>query len=234
MTARSFKSLFVFTGVLLVWLALGNGFSALAASTPIAKNARLGGTAENTRLVLELNKRVSFNVFTLANPNRIIIDLPEINFQMPTGTGEKGRGLVKAFRYGLFSAGKSRMVIDVAGPVRVARSFILPASEGKPVRLVLDLVLTSQKAFEQQTASVAARRKAARLRAKRAAASLRGSNVPLPRAKPLRMTARLKPRSGKPVIVIDPGHGGVDPGASGKRGSREKHLVLAFARVLSK
>ena len=234
MATRSFTSVSGFAVAVLVWFVLAGASAVTAGGIPVARNARLGGSGENTRLVLELDKPVSFNVFTLANPNRIIVDMPEVNFQMPAGTGVRGYGLVKAFRYGLFSAGKSRMVIDVAGPVKVAKSFILPAGDGKPVRLVLDLALTSQKAFEDHTASVAARRKAARLRAKRAAAaSLRGSNVPLPRAKPLRLATRPERGKSKPVIVVDPGHGGVDPGASGRRGSREKHLVLAFAKTLA-
>jgi len=234
MAARSFIRTTGFIAVLLAGYILAGLGGAMAKSIPVAKNARLGGGAENTRLVLELDKPLSFNVFTLANPNRIIIDMPEVNFQMPAGTGVKGHGLVKAFRYGLFSTGKSRMVIDVAGPVKVAKSFILPATESKPVRLVLDMVLTSQKAFEDHTASVAARRKAARLQARRvAAASLRGSQVPLPRAKPLRLSSKPQRAKTRPVIVVDPGHGGVDPGASGRRGSREKHLVLAFAKTLA-
>ncbi len=207
--------------------------ASLASPIPVASNARLGGDMDQTRLVLELDKPVSFNVFTLADPYRIIIDLPEVLFQMPNGTGRSGRGMVRAFRYGLFSAGKSRIVVDAAGPVKVARSFVLPASDTQPVRLVIDLVRTDRASFLGQTASAAARRKAERMRKKRVAASLRGANVPLPRVKPGTGFAKPARRSGKPVIVIDPGHGGVDPGASGKRGSREKHLVLAFSRALA-
>ena len=73
-------------------------------------------------------------MFTLADPYRVIIDLPSVKFQLPQGLGASGQGLIKAFRYGLFAPGKSRIVIDTAGPVLIERAQIVDPRTGAPVR----------------------------------------------------------------------------------------------------
>ena len=214
-------------------LLLGMGLAARAADEAIASGARLGGDGQESRFVLELDKPVAFRVFTLADPYRVILDMPQVNFQLKKGQDGVGAGLISAYRYGVFSEGKSRIVIDVLAPVAVRKSFMLKPVDGKPARLVLDLVRTDRSGFLAHTASAAAARRAERARQRRVANSLRGVNVPLPRTKPRMMGAGGKRRPvGKPVVVIDPGHGGIDPGASGRRGSKEKHLVLAFSKTL--
>lgn len=218
---------------LLLPLLLAAATSARAGGEAIATGVRLGGNGQESRFVLELDKPVAFRVFTLADPYRVILDMPKVSFQLKEGRAGQGAGLISAYRYGLFSEGKSRIVIDMLAPVSVRKSFILKPGEGKPARLVLDLVRTDRPGFLAHTASAAAARKAERARQRKIAASLRGVRVPLPRSKPAIMRPGAKRRPvGKPVIVIDPGHGGVDPGASGRRGSKEKHLVLAFSKLL--
>src|SRR5262245_64591706 len=107
---------------------------------PVASDARVGGDAKQTRFVLDLSHKVDIRPFTLADPYRVVIDLPQVTFQLPERAGERGRGLVKAFRYGLVMAGGSRIVLDTTGPVRVDKAFVLDASDSQPARLVLDLV----------------------------------------------------------------------------------------------
>src|SRR5246127_5898955 len=77
---------------------------------PIASDARLAGDAKQTRFVLDLDKAVQFHAFALADPYRLVIDIPQVSFRLPPGTGATGRGLVKAFRYGLVMPGGSRIV----------------------------------------------------------------------------------------------------------------------------
>ena len=77
---------------------------------PIASDARLAGDAKQTRFILDLDKGVQFRAFALADPYRVIVDLPQVNFQLPAGAGGTGRGLVKAFRYGVVMPGGSRIV----------------------------------------------------------------------------------------------------------------------------
>ena len=106
---------------------------------PVASEVRLGGDETQTRMVVDFSQKIELRAFTLANPYRVIIDLPQVVFRLPPKTGESGRGLVKAFRYGLMMTGGSRIVIDLARPARVEKNFVLDASNEQPARLVLDL-----------------------------------------------------------------------------------------------
>src|SRR5262249_42178781 len=67
----------------------------------IASDVRVGGDDNQTRFVVDLSRRIEIRPFMLADPYRVIIDMPQINFQFPGNAGEHGRGLIKAFRYGL-------------------------------------------------------------------------------------------------------------------------------------
>ena len=172
----------------------------------VAQDARLGGDLTRTRFVADLSDAVDFRAFVLANPYRVIVDLPEVKFLMPSGVGSKGKGLVGAFRFGLFAAGKSRIVIDVVEPVRIDKAFVRAAENGQPARLVIDLVRTSPEEFEKL------QRKQAALRSV-TAGGFETNTEKLGAASP-RATPEM--RKNKPVIVLDPGHGGVDPGATFK------------------
>lgn len=182
-----------------------------AQAFPLATNARVAGDQKQTRLVVDISQKVDIRAFTLANPYRVVIDMPQVTFQFPAKTGEHGRGLVKAFRYGLVMPGGSRIVIDTTGPVRVERAYVLDAVDGLPGRLVLDLAAVDRETF---------------LRA--AAIDNR-----LPRDPP-RRADRDAPINGdpRPVIVLDPGHGGIDSGTRAASGEEEKTIVLEFGLVL--
>src|SRR5215813_11217604 len=68
--------------------------------TAVATEARVAGDESRTRFIVDLSRNVDLNAFTLADPYRVVIDLPQMMFRFPARTGEGGRGLVKAFRYG--------------------------------------------------------------------------------------------------------------------------------------
>src|SRR5277367_3970870 len=88
-------------------------------SFPVATDVRLGGDETQTRFVMDLDRKIDLHVFTLADPYRVVLDIPEVTFQLPAHAGESGRGLIKAFRFGLVMPGGSRMVLDLTKPVRV-------------------------------------------------------------------------------------------------------------------
>jgi N-acetylmuramoyl-L-alanine amidase len=177
---------------------------------PIATDARLAGDGSRTRLVIDLSRTIEVTAFTLADPYRIIVDLPQITFQLPGRTGEKGRGLVRAFRYGLVMQGGSRLVIDASGPVRIEKAFVLDAVDADPARLVLDLVATDRESFMRNLAVEGKQRRT---------------------AEPRRNDA--KPSGdARPLVMIDAGHGGVDSGATAPTGEMEKNIVLEFALAL--
>ena len=92
---------------------------------PMASDVRLGGDDAQTRLIVDLSRKIDVRSFTLANPYRVVIDMPQVTFQFPPKVGETGRGLIKAFRFGLVMQGGSRMVIDLARPARIEQAVVL-------------------------------------------------------------------------------------------------------------
>ena len=114
---------------------------------PIVSEARLMGDEARTRFVADLTRTIDLAAFTLSDPYRVVIDVPQLIFRLPAKAGESGRGLVKAFRFGLVMQGGSRIVLDVTGPVRVDKAFVLDPVEGQPARLVVDLVAIDRDSF---------------------------------------------------------------------------------------
>src|SRR6266446_4547072 len=92
---------------------------------PVASDVRLGGDDTQTRLIVDLSEKIDIRAFTLANPYRVVLDMPQVTFQFPAKAGEAGRGLIKAFRFGLVMQGGSRLVIDLARPAQVDMAFVL-------------------------------------------------------------------------------------------------------------
>jgi len=179
----------------------------------VANNARVAGDRERTRFIADLSKKVDVHVYALNNPYRVIVDALDVNFQMPDGLGKEKRGLVTAYRYGLFAPGKSRIVIDVSGPFLIDKAFVLEPRDDQPARLVVDLVPTDEKTF---------------------LAKLKEAKPPEPQSVGLAVPpqAPVRPADAKPVVVLDPGHGGIDPGTKSATGITEKEVVLTFARAL--
>jgi N-acetylmuramoyl-L-alanine amidase len=197
--------------------------SPVAPIFPIATDARLAGDASQTRFVLDLDKTVQFHAFAMDDPYRVIIDIPQVSFQLPLGAGTTGRGLVKAFRYGMVMPGGSRLVFDLTGPARITNAYVLEAANGQPPRLVLELEEVDRAGFLQALAPESRPElRPAIADADTAAAPAAVAAAP---AKPA------APPDSRPVVVIDPGHGGVDNGT--QSGSEmEKNLVLGFGLAL--
>ena len=177
----------------------------------VATDFRVGGDEKQTRVVVDLNRKIDIAAFTLADPYRVVVDLPQVTFKLPAKTAEQTRGQVKAFRYGLIMQGGSRIVLDTKGPVRIDKSFVLDAAEGQPARLVLDLIPTDRASFLRNIA----------LENRPAHTATAKPSEPPP-----------KPDDARPLIVLDPGHGGIDNGTKGAGGELEKDVVLAFTQTL--
>src|SRR5437867_1059950 len=99
-----------------------------ATELAVASDVRLAGDEAQTRFVVDFSQKIDFRAFALANPYRVVIDLPRVTFQLPPKAGETGRGLIKAFRFGLIMQGGSRIVIDLGRPARVEKAFTLDAA----------------------------------------------------------------------------------------------------------
>lgn len=194
---------------------------AVGEAKPSVLDVRLGLHPDMTRVVLDLSAAPEYRIFSLPDPYRVVIDMTEVDWHLSAGEPPDGRGLVAALRYGLFAVGTSRLVLDVTGPVRVRNAMVLPAAGEKPVRLVVDLEAVPESEFLRQS-------RGAPLVSTPMMASLTPAFVPPPRKPTLDTT------NTKPVVVIDAGHGGVDPGAIGVTGATEKEITLAMARELKR
>jgi N-acetylmuramoyl-L-alanine amidase len=140
--------------------------------------------------------------------------MPQVAFQFPARAGENGRGLIKAFRFGLVMQGGSRMVIDLAKPARIERAFVLESNNEQPARLILDLAAVDRDAF---------------LRA--IALENRAPDSGYKRLAPVAATPDEK-ADPRPLVVLDPGHGGIDNGTRASSGELEKSIVLEFSLML--
>jgi N-acetylmuramoyl-L-alanine amidase len=209
------------SGTGLVGTAKAQSAATLAASvSAIATDARLAGDAKQTRFVLDLDKTIQFRAFTLGDPYRVVVDIPQVDFRLPAGAGTAGRGLVKAFRYGLVMPGGSRIVFDLSGPAKITNSYVLDAANGQPSRLVLEIEEVDRAAFKASAAESKSERPA--IADANAAASTATPAAPKPASPP----------DLRPAVVIDPGHGGIDNGTQSGGEVMEKDLVLGFALAL--
>jgi N-acetylmuramoyl-L-alanine amidase len=177
---------------------------------PVASDVRLAGDDAQTRMVVDFSQKIDIRAFTLADPYRVVIDMPQVAFQFRPKTGETGRGLIKAFRFGLVMPGGSRIVIDLVRPVRIDKALVLDAANDQPARLVLDLAAIDREAFMRL-------------------AALDGRAPDNRRTEP---QPENKPGDPRPLIVIDPGHGGIDNGTKAATGEMEKTIVLEFSLML--
>ena len=171
---------------------------------------------KRTRVIIALARKTTFQVFSLNKPNRVIIDLPKVKMRLPNITRGSNTGLVKALRAGRSAPGRARIIVDVSEPVVVEKARIARSSSGA-AQLVIDVV--------PFRVSAAVRRE---LNKRTGASSLGFSQPPMPRPATGRAATA---DTYKPLIVLDPGHGGRDSGAK-KFGILEKHVVLQFSREL--
>lgn len=180
-------------------------------------NAVLGhamrGDRTRTTILFDLGGPTEVHTRSLARPPRVIVDLPETEFRLPPATGRTGQGLITAFRFGLIEAGKSRIVLDTAEPARVASAEVVLAEAGSAFRLQIELVPTTEREL--------------------AAIELAEAAIAFRPALPEPPTPSRPGLPARPVVVVDPGHGGIDTGASGSRVA-EKDLVLAVARQVER
>jgi N-acetylmuramoyl-L-alanine amidase len=193
----------------------GDGTAARAQAAlvqALATDTRVGGDQTQTRFVMDFSRTVDLRAFTLADPYRVVIDLPQVTFKLPPKTGETGRGLVTAFRFGLVMQGGSRIVLDVSKPVRIEKAFVIEPKDGQPARLVVDLAVTDRASFLRAIA--------AENRPVRAVTTAALEREPAQKGDP------------RPIVVLDPGHGGIDNGTVASTGVTEKQIVLDFALLL--
>lgn len=188
-----------------------------AMAEPDVSAVRLGLHPDKTRFVLEIDEKPAYKIFTLPNPYRVVVDLPRINWAIEEDTVKRqSRGVVNKLRFGLFSPNTSRVVLDANSPVEIKNVFVIPPRNGYPYRLVIDMAETSRTTFLSDVT-------------KRTITS----DKALPERGRGETTAPATDDD-KRTVVIDAGHGGVDPGAIGVTGLHEKEVVLDYALSLKR
>lgn len=215
----------------------------LAAAPAVAQDelpevvaARVSTTPERARLVLDLSAVAEFALASLAGPDRIVVDVKAGTVPTIAPQAVAGQGIVSSFTTAMATEGRVRVEMVLTSPAVVQQAYLLDAVGDQPARLVVDLVTTTPEDF-----------------AARAAADLANS---ITRTVPEAITPAAEPSSepsaeapavaaiqetpqtpepaaeSRPLIVLDPGHGGVDNGASAPSGVHEKDITLAFALQL--
>lgn len=190
--------------------------AAPAQGGPAVTSIRIGDHGSQTRFVMEISgdAPADYRVFTLSDPFRVVIDVKGVPFRLVEEPADKHKGFVSGYRYGRFEADTYRVVLDAELPVEISRDFVLDPQSGFGRRIVLDLAPTDLASFNAKSGLPESARPAA------PAAEIAAVPVSPP-------AERLERRR---VVVIDAGHGGVDPGTHGRSGVQEKDVVLAFAK----
>ena len=168
------------------------------------RNARLWRSDDKLRLVFDLSGPVQYKTFSLTSPDRLIIDLSGAGLSGDFSQLALENSGITSIRSGHFGKSDTRIVLDLVEPMQL-NSFVLPPQDGQGHRLVLDL--TNATRAPRQIAAEPAPLVA-----------------PVDKAHPKRDI----------IVVVDPGHGGKDPGAIGSKGQREKDVVLSIAQLLAK
>jgi N-acetylmuramoyl-L-alanine amidase len=184
---------------------------AQAATPTQVKDVRLWSGPEGTRLVLDLSAPVAYDVFTLNDPYRVVIDLANARIADSTRL-PAGQGPVTRVRSGKRSSQGLRFVLDLAA-LREPRAFAVGPDGSAGHRLVVELPGAA----------------AATVATPPPAATLAATGEPMSAVKSVSAGAQGRDL----VIAVDAGHGGKDPGAIGRSGTHEKQVTLAIARRLA-
>lgn len=180
----------------------------------LAYGARIVGDDARTRIVIDFDRPPSFSIHYIANPERVVVDLPATAFGFPAKDLE-ARGLFKDIRYGTMDGDSARIVLTATKPVRIGMARVQADENGKGQRLVLEAEMTDKATFAELV-------KAQSWNEPEAAQTT--SAIPAPE----------KPAPGDFIVAVDAGHGGIDTGAIGvDTKTQEKDVTLAFAKTLA-
>jgi N-acetylmuramoyl-L-alanine amidase len=182
---------------------------------PEVLDARVTATPERARLILDLSGPTQFAIVSLANPDRIAIDVKSTGTRIAIPPDVAGGGIVAKYAVELAEPGRVRTTLELATPSQVQQAYILDAVGDQPARLVVDLITDTPEHFAEKVAADLT-------------ASAANQGVP-PEALSTDPGTHGETPQVRPLVVIDPGHGGIDNGASAPNGVHEKDITLAFA-----
>ena len=190
----------------------------------VVKNFRLGVHDAKTRIVMDVKGPISYKYFLLANPYRLVLDMLEVDFELNPVSGVLTGGVL-GYRFGLLQPGISRVVIDLSKPLLVDKHFIIKPGAKPQSRLVIDLIPTTRSKFLAHVRKSRNQKTVGLLK-------LKSEEQKHQTNQEFKNKFSQKKISKSKIIVLDPGHGGVDPGAIGIRGTYEKKIVLMAAKSI--
>ncbi len=180
----------------------------------LAYGARIIGDDARTRIVIDFDRAPDFSVHYIANPERVVVDLPATAFGFPAAD-LAARGLFKDIRYGKMDEDSARIVLTAKKPVKMEVAKVQEDEDGKGHRLVLDAAMTDNEKFAELVKA-------------------QSWSDPSSQQTTSAIPAPEKPADGDFIIAVDAGHGGIDTGAIGvDTKTQEKDVTLAFAKALA-
>ena len=182
---------------------------------------RIGQGVGNVRIVFEADSDFDYKVFTLSEPNRLVVDVKGIDVSEAVTKNKDDNVFVKNVRVGSSGIDGIRIAFDLKQPIVIKKAFILPPQSGFDWRFAVDLEASSERDFVSKLGSFNA-----------LSSETFGNNDIIPQVSTPQKNNTVAQQSKRKVIVIDAGHGGVDPGAIGYKGTYEKKITLEMAKEL--
>ncbi len=184
-------------------------------------NLRIGQGVGNVRVVFEADSEFDYKVFTLSEPNRLVIDVKGIEVSQNISKNKDENVFLENVRVGSSGVNGVRIAFDLKQPVLVKKAFVLPPQSGFNWRFAIDLEATTERDFLAKLGSANSQ----------SSDSFSKGEI-LPKANVETKKVAPTQQSKRKIIVIDAGHGGVDPGAIGYKGTYEKKITLEMAKEL--
>lgn len=231
------RKIFVFA----VWVvgllvaSMGQLAIGVAAELPDVLDVRVSSTPDRARLILDMSDTSAFALAHITSPDlTIAVDVKAAGAEGVSPGVPAGKGLVEAYSVEVIEPGRVRAWLRLSGPAQVQQAYSVQAVGDQPARLIVDLIPSTMAAFDAQAELDIQGASAAAEAAPAQAAPI----APAPDApKAVADETAAQPdtvQAARPLIVLDPGHGGVDPGAEAPNGLKEKNITLAFAKALQK
>lgn len=222
--ARRYACVSVAKAFWLILLAFGPFLLAIAseafALSPEISSVRFGTNDQKTRIVIDIDRLVRFDAWRLTDPERLVVDLPDVRWRIRPSLQMKPDGLAERLRFGEHRRGADRLVVDIGEPFEIVQTMALePNRNTRYYRLIVDIE-PIDPGFAPQIEPAAA-------------PFLAGTFLAYPVPRPS-LDADFYAAPTPPLIVLDAGHGGRDPGAIGINGVYERDITLSVARELAK
>ncbi|MBR72332.1 MAG: hypothetical protein CMM30_05250 [Rhodospirillaceae bacterium] len=233
----------------------------LANPSSVILDARIGYPSKHvTRFILNVSSASSFQIFSLKQPYRLVIDMPDASWALSRKDIPINKGNIKAVRFGKFDNKTSRVVLDLLGPVKIKKAFIKKIENQGGYSAIIDLESSILGGFKEESVqlinesvktnnqNIIKSRVPPKIIEKEKFLIEPHKNIEsrnigkekeiIPKVttkyKSIPMPSPMRPLNRKnAVIVLDPGHGGVDPGATIGNRVYEKTITLSFARELA-